>query len=403
MTRCLNIAMVVPPHHTILVDHLCHLFDGPAFNVRIYTTRGFVNDLKREGKHHFRRHTMVTGPAGQPLPRLLMRRRAELDASDLLLVPTLMHHFAFWSRFYTRAPLLLFIHNLKFHLDIDYCPVPRPAALQRLPGWLITEVQRRILARQRRRVLRRAAAVNLHNPRMEAFFRHHWPDPRIVVTTIPFAYATAPLSVPTPDAAIPLRCVVPGEIAYGHKKNFDLLADAFHRLRHRLHRPVELHLLGNAQASAFARLTAARLTGLNAERLSVSTYTSGDRLIPDGRYEKVLSRADLLIAAHRPGSVKHFNGYDEVYGVTTACGIAFEMARFGKPALLPTSYRPLPGQDKAALVFGDADQLADHILRCQDANYLAPVANAAVDFGRRLNRDAILDQFRLAVASLLPH
>lgn len=396
----LKIALVIPSHHTLLVEHLCYLLKDPRIDLSVFTTEVYLEEIRQEGKERVFEFPLKASKSLNDFPQFIEENLSELNQSDLVMIPTLRHHFDFWATLPLEAPLCVFLHNLNFWFAREY-QGPGWAFGKKLIGRVKKYFREKKNQRNRLRILDKMALVNLHSEEMEGYLLKHWPGKTPLRSFLPFSF---PMELPPvlerEENDSSLHIVTPGEIS-PTRKDFELLGRVLPEVAQRVKQPVTFHLLGNREADSVSRSIIDQLEAQVSGSVKLQTYTAKGRFIPDAKFNKVCQNADCFLAIHRKGAEKLFADYREVFGVTAETGIRWDVARFSRPAIIPQWYDAGP-EFASSISYYDSDEtLIEALVALEDDTHRRALHQGAAQVTSHYTRELILERFLKDIEPLL--
>jgi len=373
-------------HHTIFLEHLCHLFSGPGFYLEVFGTREQYENMLYEKKKYFKKIKwhFYDELTSDMYPGL----RNRLNDFDLIFIPTLRAHLEFFAQGGFRPPLLLCIHNINYWFDSH-----KPAAWS---DWFVFPRGTKNRKKLKSQILNRVSIVNLFNPSMDSFLPA---GHKFIITHLPFSYyipTKLPHLLKTAPAS-PVKIVVPGQIV-DNRKDYGPILQAFKLAGKSFSCPYELHFLGrfNCSWQTKDRLLrqARKLNSPNLRLVFYQDKLSLSGILADPIYDRVMSSASCLLSAQNNRGLKLFKGSREYFGETAASGLSFEALRFVKPAVFGPDHECLTALEPAAIRYVNIEDLAEKLLQFQDDKYTAAqirrIAAVSIDF----TRPRIITRFR---------
>lgn len=404
-----SIAIITFSNHRMQLDNICYLFEN--FDVTVFSSESHYREMHRENKVYFKHHRWINKEENETITDFLDRQKDAIDASDLILIPTLRTDLEWFISNPLSPPIVFFVHNLNYWmfpgerigLWKHKKAVSKIMYLIRLPRVLQQE-------RIRRQMLAQMNVLNFHDPRMIDKYNCNKNGMNHIITTIPDGlfiqenyWKSSLHNRPATHASNrdELRFTIPGTIA-PNRKDYVYLLEAFKESATRINSSIQLILLGRLRMSPeYGRNLKQLADSINASVSNLRVvYYDTNEMIPDRIYNRVMADSDVIISGIRQNSTKQFRGYNEIYGQTVTSGSCADVIRFTKPGVFPASYQAPPGVRDAVDTFANKTQLIDIITRFTDKTYLKQKMIAAQNCALRFTREEVLPQFMKQISKL---
>ncbi len=404
-----RIAIITFSNHRMQLDNICYLFEN--FDVTVFSSEAHYRAMHRENKVYFKRHKWINKKDNETIADFLDTQKDAIDASDLILIPTLRTDLEWFISNTLSPPIVFFVHNLNYWMFPEEriglwkkkTAVSKIKYLIRLPRVLHQE-------KIRNQMLAQVDVLNFHDPRMADKYNRKKKGNKHIITTIPDGLfiqenGWKKLLHDQPSAHAPgrdeLRFTIPGSVAPS-RKDYVYLLKAFRKSATRISNNMQLILLGRLKNSPeYGRELKQLSDSINASQSNLKViYYDTNEMIPDRIYNRVMTDSDVIISGIRPNSTKQFHGYTEIYGKTVTSGSSADVIRFAKPGVFPASYQAPPGIRDAVDTFADKTQLIDIITRFTDKVYLKQKTVAAENCALRFTREKVLHQFMQQISKL---
>ena len=404
-----NISIITFSNHRMQLDNLCYLFTD--FDVTVFSSELHYRQMHLENKVYFKRHRWINKKENEKAADFLDRHKNAINASDLILIPTLRTDLEWFISNPLTPPIVFFVHNLNYWMfPEERFGLWKQKNIQAKVKYIIGLPRLRQQERIRHRMLDQMDALNFHDPQMIEKYNRKSNGRDHVITTIPDGLFInennqgnqhIPASADGTEDVGELLFTVPGTVAPNRKDYVNLL-EAFKDGAKSVKCRIQLILLGRLRNNIkYGQKLKRMADGINAasEKLKIIYYDT-DQMIPDRIYNRVMAESQVIISGIRPDSTKDFRGYEEIYGETVTSGSSADVIRFAKPGVFPARYKAPPGIRSALDTFSDKTELIEIITRYSNRAYLERKTIAARKCALRFTREKILDQFMQQISEL---
>lgn len=351
-----KIALLELQEHQEVLYGLIDLLLLQAVEIYVFAPAYMQEQLKPEWRENQRLH-WISKPPQSSIPQFIRQEKAQLDAVDLIVVTTLVKHFAFFAQQTFTPPTVLLIHKG----NAFFAPQSNLSIRNTKDG---LRFLRRLWLREdfyRKKLLKKITYFSFTDPLIQEYMQPFLPSSYRFLPALPFVFFT--LNSPSFNASI--RIVVPGTVS-ALTRDFELLFSALQKADAQLATTIELIFLGNA-SGVRARPLFDFVQNHHFQNINIQTFSE---MLPEQEYQKQIQTADFLLLPLREQI--QFGIIREGYGKTSISGGISDMLRFGKPALLPAFYRLDPALQSLSQNFYDAETLADLLLKwVNERAYLA--------------------------------
>jgi hypothetical protein len=148
-----------------------------------------------------------------------------------------------------------------------------------------------------------------------------------------------------------IQFVVPGQVEE-HRRDYDIILDAFEKLFTKYNKEIELILLGYPVASYGSRIIK-RCKKLKEKGYNIQYFES---FVPEETYEDVMKKIDFILLPIRI-KTKGMGIITEYYGITKGSAGVFEGIQYGKPMVVPKNFNMVKELNSSTLKFNDSKDL----------------------------------------------
>ena len=398
-----RISLIVPSHHTLFVEHICHLFNPNEVILDIYTTKKYLEELQSEGKVFYRQHNLIIDDERSSFPDFIQVKLGVINATQLVFVPTLRRYFKEFSEFDWKPPLMLGVHNMNYWFFRENRIAIRAETSLR-QKFSAVKARLRNSDRERGAFLEKVRIVNFHNPSMKEYFFENYPgSKRYRVTTLPFSYYVPEKSVPKRTAASGAVFTVPGEVVEG-RKNHLAIVEAFRKAVDGFRDKVKVVFLGKFNCSDVYRKTVIdacrNAEGRNLEFVLYldPEYFGNGEMLRDSVFLQAIAETDCFVSAMKDNGVKDFDHYRETFGRTASSGLSFDCIRFRRPCIFKHSHEYLEDIQDGLELYRLDDEFPGAIQNMLQRDHLAMKKELMIKISQRYSREAIMDRFKSELA-----
>ncbi len=339
-------------HHEVLLN-LCRLLARSNYEVSVFTTRAISKSIgdnyEREANQWFFKKEEESAPA------FLERQKGSLDECDIIVFNTLAAHFKFFATFQLKAKTILIIHNAHTFLQ--------PSKHRRLPP-KIGDWPKAVLMMAkkvgldseyyyREKVLEQINYLSFPSEEVEKSMRAigYLKDYQ-TCAPLPFTYFEGKTKKETSPK---IRITITGTIDK-LSKDYELVFEAFSKIKDKLKHPIELCLLGLPKG-VYGKKVVQLFQQLKGPQLEVITF---DKEVPQKKYEAILQQTDFVIVPLRKVSI--YSIYEEHYGKSKVSGGINDMIRFGLPGLVVQHYPLNENLQQITATYENETELASKLL-----------------------------------------
>jgi len=171
------------------------------------------------------------------------------------------------------------------------------------------------------------------------------------VFTLPFGFFEGNIDPKPREKDDKILFVIPGQIEE-HRREYDIVLDAFEKLYKKFNGKIVLYLLGYPVGSYGKRILK-RCKKLEKNGYNLKYF---DSYVPEKLYDETMKSIDIIIL---PIKIKSgsFGVIPEFYGTTKGSAAVFEGIQYGKPLVVPKKFNMMEELESSTLKYNDSKDL----------------------------------------------
>ena len=313
-------------------------------NVTIFTTKNLFSRLKKY-LTNTKEYTIVLKEDKESLHSYLMRvEKICNEKIDLLLVNTFQltcFHLPKYFGFNPKSKTILTVHTANAWLK------PKPVFnIKQIAKTIDTNLSSYI---GNKLILPKFDGINVIYPPMKDFVLKETTYEKKTFT-IPFNFYEKP-EKKSMKKNEKIQFVVPGQIEE-HRRNYEVILDAFEKLFIKYNHDIELCFLGYP-VGMYGNRILKRSKKLKDKGYDITYY---DNFVPEETYHNVMKSVDFILLPIKIKS-RGMGIQPEYYGKTKGSAAVFEAIQYAKPMVVPANFNIIKELESSTLKYKDAKDL----------------------------------------------
>jgi hypothetical protein len=339
-----NIGIIEVHCHIKYLYTICRICKTKNTNVTIFTTKDLIDRLKGylENIDHY---DIVLKNENEGINSFLKRvEKICNEKIDILFVNTFQVTNFYLPRYFGFNPKckkIITVHTANAWLN------QKPVINLKKPILTLdTNVSSFIV---RRFILPKYDAINvLYSPIKDYILKET--DYSKKIFTLPFNFFNGKVKADKKKDN-KIKFVIPGQIEK-HRRDYDIVIDAFENLFNNFKEEISLYLLGYPVGD-YGKLILKRCKLIKEKGYNIINF---DEFVPEEEYNQIISDCDFIISPIKieTGS---WGLLEEKYGVTKASAIIFEAIQYAKPLVIPVDFNIIKELDSSTLKYSDSKDL----------------------------------------------
>ena len=330
--------------HAKYLYTLCKICKTKKSNVTIFTTKKIFSRLEKY-LENTKDYAIVLKNDTESIHAFLKRvEKVCNDKIDVLFVNTFQltcFHLPKYFGFNPQCKTILTVHTANAWLE------PRPVFnIRQLARTIDTNLSSFI---GHRYILPKFDGINVIYSPMKDFVLKETSYKKKIFT-LPFNFYEEQIKINKKQNK-KIQFVIPGQIEE-HRRNYDVILDAFEQLFKKYNRTIDLCLLGYPVGMYGARIIK-RCKKLKNKGYNITYY---DSFVPEETYHNIMKTVDFILLPIRIKS-RGMGIQPEYYGKTKGSAAVFEAIQYAKPMVVPANFNIIEELESSTLKYKDSKDL----------------------------------------------
>lgn len=325
----MNIALLELFYHQECLYSLGKALLHSNHNITIFTKESIYSELIKESG--FAQFHWVTQPAAKPMKKFWFENSNLLKNQDIIIILTVESNFRLFTKINTRGKVILQIHNANCWLKpfVNIKLKFTPYYLWKDFSYFIRYFILQLDWYYKKRIIENSNFITFPQNRIKDNFSRLLP-PEKILPPLPLAVFNGGKNK-SPDSK-KIVITIPGHVDI-QRRDYYLVLRIWERLLPELGKDIELIFLGRIRRKSGSVLIN-KFRKLENRNFRVRCFT--DR-VPQDEFDLIMQSTDILLS---PLIIKtRYKFYREVYGYSKLSAIESDVIRYGKPAIIPDSYK----------------------------------------------------------------
>ncbi len=330
--------------HAKYLYTMCKICKTKKTNVTIFTTKDIFSRLKKYLKNT-KEYTIILKEDTESIHTFLKRvEKICNEKIDLLFVNTFQltcFHLPKYFGFNPKSKTILTVHTANAWLK------PKPVFNIKQPVRTIDTNLSSYIGHTF--ILPKFDGINVIYPPMKDFVLKETNYTKKTFT-IPFNFYEQ-LEKKLKKKNKKIQFVVPGQIEE-HRRNYDVILDAFEKLFKKFNHAIELCFLGYP-VGIYGNRILKRSKKLKDKGYNITYY---DSFVPEETYHNIMKTVDFILLPIRIKS-RGMGIQPEYYGKTKGSAAVFEAIQYARPIVVPANFNIINELESSTLKYKDSKDL----------------------------------------------
>lgn len=367
--------------HVKYLHTLAKICKTKKSNVTIFTTKEIFSKLETYLKNKSE-YEVVLKKEDEGIGSFLKRvEKICNEKIDLLFVNTLQLSCFYLPRylgFHPKSKMIMTVHTANAWLK------PKPVFnIKKLVKSLDTNLSSFIASKF---ILPRFEAITVIYPPIREYILKETTYEKKIFTLPFYLFDKENINNETENKRV--QIVIPGQIEE-HRRDYDVVLDAFEKIFEKYNELVDLYLLGYP-VGMYGNRILKRCKKLKDKGYNIIYF---DSFVPENIYDEIMKKVDIIILPIKI-KTRGMGLIQEFYGITKGSATVFEGIQYGKPLVVPEGFNMVEELKGSTLKYATSNDLKKTLIEyIEDMNKLKMLKKNAKSDAKHFSLDILQKYF----------